>query len=359
MFPKKGPVVQSFQRLVSRRDFHKPNSTANNQKGHTMARRKSEHHTQRESDDTVSRRDFLRTSAIGVSAAAVASQSTRAAATQQTVSKNPETEPAHFHHVHLNVTEPRETLRFYQFMFGAIPVRFRGVADALYTERSFILFDQVAEPPASALESGIWHLGWGSVDVPSEYKWWKDQGMDVHTPIYQLGRGFVSYWNGPDKEVIELNTQGHHRFSHVHFMAADVNETAGWYTENLGLRGRPPVPKPEDLSTVRAWSTGFRCDNVSFIVYGQPNYEPRPPWWRWEPLTDFQPQQGRAIDHIAFSYRNIEPVFERMQKSGVEIVRPIEHDQRFNMKSFYVMAPDKVTIEIVEARPIPEGVWDA
>ena len=309
--------------------------------------------------DKVSRRDFLKTSAAGAGVASVASGSPRVAMAQSKAPAEEVQEPAHFHHVHLNVADPRKSLRFYQFMFGATKLRFRGVADALFTERSFILLNEVAAPAPTALESGIWHIGWGSVDVPSEYRWWKAEGMDVHTEIYPLGRGYVSYWNGPDKEVIELNTQGHHRFSHVHFMAADVNATAGWYTRHLALRGRPEVPKPKDMSKVRAWSTGFRCDNVNFIVYGQPDYTPPPPWWRWKPLEELKPQAGRAIDHIAFSYRNIEPVFERMQRDGVEIVAPIKFDPRFNMKSFYVMAPDKVTIEIVEAKPIPQGLWDA
>ena len=269
-----------------------------------------------------------------------------------------EIEPAHFHHVHLNVTDPAKSLRFYEFMFGAIQVRFRGVSNALFTERSFILLNKVDRPPPSELRSGIWHIGWGGVDIRSEYEWWKARGMDVHTEIYQLGRGYVTYWNGPDKELIELNTQGHHRYSHVHLFATDVNETARWYTSNLGLQARPDRPKPKDMSKVRAWSTGFRCDNVSFVVYGKPDYKPSPPWWRWAPLREFEPQEGRAIDHVAFSYRNIEPVFERMKRSGVKIVQPIRQIEQYGLKSFFVMAPDKVMVEIVEAKPFPEGLWD-
>lgn len=306
----------------------------------------------------VSRRSFFKTSTIGVGAAAAAGHQSRSltAATQSPAGDN--NEPAHFHHVHLNVADPRKTRRFYEFMFGATPLRFRGVAEALYTERSFILMNHVATPAPSALESGIWHIGWGAVDVPNEFLWWKSKGMDVHTDIYPLGTGHVTYWNGPDKEVIELNTQGHHRFSHVHLFARDVNETVDWYTRHLGLPGRRPAPKPKDLSKVRAWSSGFRCDNVSFGVYGQPDYTPSPPWWRWDPLAELKPQAGRAIDHIAFSYRELEPPFERMKRDGVEIVAPIKFDPRFKMKSFYVMAPNRVLVEIVEAKPIPEGVWD-
>lgn len=304
---------------------------------------------------SVSRREFLKNSTVGagLTAAGLGTESQGAVKTPQT-----EVGPAHFHHVHLNVTDPDESLRFYEFMFGAVPLKFRGVSDALFTERSFILLKKVDAPPPSDLRSGVWHIGWGGVDIVNEYAWWKAHGMDVHTPIYKLGKGYVTYWNGPNREVIELNTQGHHRFSHVHLMATDVNETARWYTTNLGLEARPERPKPRDLSKVRAWSSGFRCDNVTFIIYGKPDYDPPPPWWRWKPLVDFEPQKGRAIDHLAFSFRSIEPVFERMQQSGVEIVEPIRRIDEYNLKSFFVMAPDQVLVEIVEAKPIPEGVWD-
>ncbi|MCH8203992.1 MAG: VOC family protein [Candidatus Hydrogenedentes bacterium] len=271
-----------------------------------------------------------------------------------------EVEPAHFHHVHLNVTDPAKTLAYYKKIHGATETRYRGVADALFTERSFILMNEVAEPPASALTAGLWHIGWGGRDVPSEYEWFKKQPeVKIHTELYPLRSIFVTYLAGPDGEMIEVNTMGHNRYGHVHLLAADVNETAGWYKKHLGLRGRGFVPKPEDMSTVRAWSSGFRCDNVSFVVYGQPNYEPKPPWWEKEPvMTSFDPTDGRVIDHIAFSYRDLGPVFERMKANGAEIVRPIAHDDRFNHVSFFVRGPDKVLIEIVEAKPIPEGSWE-
>ncbi len=39
-------------------------------------------------------------------------------------------------------------------------------------------------------------------------------------------------------------------------------------------------------------------------------------------------------------------------------MRPIRLDRKLNLKSFFVMGPDRVNIEIVEAKPIPEGLWD-
>lgn len=271
-----------------------------------------------------------------------------------------EIEAAHFHHVHLNVTDPAKTIRYYTRIHGATVTKYAGVADALFTERSFILMNKVEEAPRAALTAGLWHIGWGGRDVPSEYEWFKKQPeVKIHTELYPLRSIFVTYLAGPDDEMIEVNTMGHNRYGHVHLLAEDVNVTTAWYTKHLGLRGRDSVPKPADMSSVRAWSSGFRCDNVSFVVYGQPNYEPKPPWWEKEPLLmDFEATDGRVIDHIAFSYRDIQPVFERMKADGLDIVRPPEHDAKFNHKSFFVRGPDKVLVEIVEAKPIPEGIWE-
>jgi catechol 2,3-dioxygenase-like lactoylglutathione lyase family enzyme len=324
----------------------------------TMTDKNSDIQRRSEAADQVSRRRFIRNSSIGVGAAAITGSRTELIGAAPVLRDEDSDPSAHFHHVHLNVTDPRRTRRFYEFVFGAVSVRFRGAADALFTGRSFILMNHVGAPPPSALESGIWHIGWGGVDVPNEYLWWKSKGIDVHTDIYPLGTGHVTYWNGPDQELIEINTQGHHRYSHVHLFAKDVNVTGDWFTRQLGLPGLSPVPKPADMSKVRAWSSWFRCDNVNFGIYGMPDYTPSPPWWRWEPLAELKPQTGRAIDHIAFSYPDIGPAFDRMKKNGVEIVAPIKFDPQFGLKSFYIMSPDQVLVEIVEAKPIPEGVWD-
>jgi catechol 2,3-dioxygenase-like lactoylglutathione lyase family enzyme len=271
-------------------------------------------------------------------------------------------EAAHFHHVHLNVTDPARTIQFYSTVFGAVPTKFAGVSDALFTERSFILLRKVDAPPPSELQSGIWHIGWGGVDVANEYEWLKKKGVPFHTPLTPL-RGpdnYYMYISGPDRELIEINTMGHHRFGHVHLFAADVNQTAQWYADNLGvtLRARE-VPKPKDMVAARGvWGNAFRCDNVLLIVYGKPDMEPKPEWWPDPPLRSMVPTRGRAIDHIAFSYRSIEPVFERMKKAGVRIVEPIRTSEEYRLKSFFVEAPNGVLVEIVEAKPIPEGIWE-
>jgi catechol 2,3-dioxygenase-like lactoylglutathione lyase family enzyme len=274
-----------------------------------------------------------------------------------------EVEPAHFHHVLLNSVDPAKSIQFYRRVFGATPIRFRGVSDALFTEKSFILFQKVDSPPDSKLNTGIWHIGWGGVDVKNEYEWWKNHNVDIHTPLSPLPGpdNFYMYISGPDKELIEINTMGHHRFAHVHLFATDVNEAVGWYTKHLGLKPRfPQVKKPQgDMSTLGSiWINVIQCDNVTMIFFGKPDISPSPPWWRDEPLKEIQSTKGRPIDRIAFSYRDIQPVFERMKQSGAKIIEPITDRPQYKLKSFLVEGPEQVTIEVVEAKPIPEGTWD-
>lgn len=70
-----------------------------------------------------------------------------------------------------------------------------------------------------------------------------------------------------------------------------------------------------------------------------------------------RPRSGTGIDHIAFSFPDIGPVWERMMGSDVEIVRGIETSAELGFTSFFVRGPDGLLVEIVEARPIPEGLW--
>jgi catechol 2,3-dioxygenase-like lactoylglutathione lyase family enzyme len=89
------------------------------------------------------------------------------------------------------------------------------------------------------------------------------------------------------------------------------------------------------------------------IVFGKPDLEKPPAWWPDPPLRSLTPTKGRAIDHMAFSYRAIEPVYERMKRAGVRIDEPISVKEPLGIRSFFVVAPDDVLVEIVEAPPIP------
>jgi len=46
-----------------------------------------------------------------------------------------------------------------------------------------------------------------------------------------------------------------------------------------------------------------------------------------------------------------------MKAAGVQISEPITTRPADDLKSFFVQGPDNVLVEIVEAKPIPDGLW--
>jgi catechol 2,3-dioxygenase-like lactoylglutathione lyase family enzyme len=150
----------------------------------------------------------------------------------------------------------------------------------------------------------------------------------------------------------------------VHLWATDVKATCDWFKEHLGATPRvgpkPTLKDPENIMAI--WMGFMQIDNLNLVVFGKPDFESI--WWPGTNYTDedappeFEPTKGYVINHLAFSYRDIDPVFERMKEAGAEIVEPITMKEDKGHRSFFAMAPDKILIEVVEARPIPEGLWD-
>ncbi len=274
-------------------------------------------------------------------------------------------EPAHFHHVRLNVTNPAASVKFYSKNFGAVPVNYRNVSQGLFTEQSFILLNKVDEPAPYGPRTALSHIGWASTNGQGTYDWLKSQGVEFQTDIAELMGNYGMYAYGPDKELVEVWTGSkNNRFDHAHLWATDVEQTCNWFRDHLGAKPRVmPQPQIKDRENIAAIRMGFmQIDNLNLVAFGKPDFDSI--WWpgtNYKPEDappEFEPTKGSVINHLAFSYRDIDPVFDRMEKAGVEIVDPIAKREDMGHRSFFVMAPDKLLIEVVEARPIPEGLWD-
>jgi catechol 2,3-dioxygenase-like lactoylglutathione lyase family enzyme len=261
----------------------------------------------------------------------------------------------HFHHVHLNVTDPKATIAFYQKFFGANEVKYRGLSDALFTEKSFILLTRVSTPPPTNLGTSLWHIGWAGVDGGSEFAWRTREGIGVQTPLTPLGGNHYMYFWGPDREVIEVYTGSkNHRFEHFHLLASNLSKTLGWFQEHLGLT--PRMPADSKLAGVPI--NLLRIDNVNLYIMERPaSGQPRPAWLPAEVGDSFPVTEGTAIDHVAFSLVDVTPVLRRMRRAGLAIVRPLARSREYGLTSFFVRGPDGLLVEIVQEAPVPEGVW--
>ena len=272
---------------------------------------------------------------------------------------------AHFHHVHLNTTSPEHTLIFYENFFGANRIKYRNKSKALFTEKSFILLDSINQKPISNLGSSLWHIGWAGVDAQSEFQWRVKEGIDVQTPLTELlirrtasqvdTTHYMYFW-GPSREIIEIYTGNkNHRFEHVHLLASDLEASIEWFKKNLGLT---PIYQ-EPILFHGTHMTIFHVDNVNLILSAKPFPDSKNSLFTDEvwPKEGFKATEGTAVDHIAFSYEEIDQIFNQFKSSGLEIVKGISKDKTHGLNSFFVLGPDSLMVEIVKEKSIPSGIW--
>jgi catechol 2,3-dioxygenase-like lactoylglutathione lyase family enzyme len=271
-------------------------------------------------------------------------------AQQQTAATSP---AAHFHHVHLNATDPAAAIQFYTSKFKARKESFAGLADAVWTGDSWLLFTKVAEPPPSELLSGIWHIGWGAQDMQSTYQQQLAMGTRFATPITDISdmvggnrQFFYAYVDGPDHALIELNTARHHNFGHVHLFSADPPAAGAWYAKHFGFRSLPRTEKRVYRDVQIAPAAFVTADHVSMIIY--------PVEYRG---GGFVSTRGRVIDHLGFSVDDLDAALTRMRNDGVKVTAEPRSLADGRIRFAFVEGPDQVAVELIQdATPRPAPV---
>lgn len=263
---------------------------------------------------------------------------------------------AHFHHLHLNSTDPQAALEFYTTKFDAEKARFKDVMDAAWTQKSWILVNKVASAPPSDVVSTIWHFGWGAEDMKATYQKQLDSGTKFATPISdisdigggtKMGVFFYAYVLGPDNALIELNTANNHRFGHIHLLSADPVAAGAWYEKHFGVKSRSN-PQVHIYKGVQiAPSASFLMDNVNFIIYPM-QYATSAHMPGWENRTAFEPTKGRVVDHIGISVDNLDDAMARLRKEGVTVTDEPKSAAGGKIKYAFIEGPDKMRIEIIE-----------
>lgn len=265
---------------------------------------------------------------------------------------------AHFHHLHLNATDPAAAINFYTSKFDCEKARFNGKTDAVWAQESWMLFNKVTKPPKSDVTSAIWHFGWGAEDMKAAYQKQLDSGTKFATPITDIsdigggnatGVFFFAYVDGPDHQLIELNTANHHHFGHIHLLSKDPVAAGEWYFKEFGLVRHGSGPPSHEPRFYRGFQIGpamsLMMDNVNFIIF--PMEYAKTQWPElWKERTDFESTSGHTTDHIAFSVDNLGETLERLKKDGVKITQGPRYDS--GVKSAFIEGPDHVKIELVE-----------
>jgi Glyoxalase/Bleomycin resistance protein/Dioxygenase superfamily len=270
---------------------------------------------------------------------------------------------AHFHHLHLNTTDPGAAINFYTSKFDCEKGRFAGAIDAVWAQKSWLLFNKVTSPPPWELTSAIWHFGWGAEDMKATYQKQVDMGTRFDTPITDIsdiggntgatGLFYYAYVLGPDHALIELNTAQHHHFGHLHLFSEDPVSAGEWYMKYLGAvrRGTGPVSRqPRIYRGVQIGpAMSLMMDNVNIIIFPL-EYSKKAYADQWKNQTAISPTKGRVVDHVGFSVDNLSDALEKMRKDGVKVTDEIKTAAGGKIKYAFIEGPDKIRIELVEGQ---------
>ena len=274
---------------------------------------------------------------------------------------------AHLHHLHLNATDPAAAINFYTSKFDCEKGRFAGLLDAVWAQKSWMLFSKVSAPPPWELTSAIWHFGWGAEDMKATYQKQLDSGTKFFTPLTDIsdigggpagtGRFFYAYVEGPDRALIELNTAGHHRFGHLHMFSEDPVSAGEWYMKYFGATRRgttPPSRAPRFYRDVPIGpSMSLMMDNVNMIIYPTA-YSRKAYPEHWKNQKEMSSTKGRVVDHVGFSVDNLADTLEKLRKDGIKVTDEIKSVAGGKIKYAFIEGPDKIRIELVEGHAAKE-----
>jgi catechol 2,3-dioxygenase-like lactoylglutathione lyase family enzyme len=261
--------------------------------------------------------------------------------------------PPHFHHLHLNSTDPAKAIEFYTKTFDCEKGRFAGTMDAVWAQKSWLLFTKVAAAPPADIVSSIWHFGWGAEDMPDAYRRQLAKGTPFATPITELFPKFwYAYVDGPDRAIIELNTSSNHNFGHLHLLSEDAVSAGEWYRKHFGAAwksGKPPAREPRFIRDVQVGpNASLMMDNVNIIIF--PIEYARQTMPEWKGRTAFESPKGRVVDHVGFSVENLAGSLEKLRNEGVAVTAEIKSAAGGKFKFAFIEGPDRIRIELVEGQ---------
>ncbi len=257
-----------------------------------------------------------------------------------------------FHHVHLNSVDPATAIEFYTRTFDLTRKTSLAGMEAVQSENIYLLFDKVKQAPATSPDSAIWHFGWGSTAMESDYQRHQVNGVSFATPMTRLGSGLLfAYMKAPDGALVEINTSNTRAFLHTHLYSAAPLCAADWYVKHLGAVSQarrraagsglcdvPFAAPSEPLGVIRSPAATVRFGDISLIIYPQQR-----------PAKLVSPR-GHVVDHIAFSISGLSGALERLRGSGVKILKELHHFGDSKMSAAMIEGPDAIRIELIEKK---------
>jgi catechol 2,3-dioxygenase-like lactoylglutathione lyase family enzyme len=302
-----------------------------------------------------------------------------------------------FHHLHLNSLDPAAAIDFYTRQFASTSKSSWGGLPALQSPNNvLLLFSKVANAPATAPQSAIWHFGWHVTDVRKSLETYRSRPEVKLLPLYTTdegasvpissdtwpptgsvlgltkaeiadarakgvkpagGNGFA-YLQGPDGAIVEYQgNQPVERMNHVHMWQEQPFCAQLWYRKHLNaslVPGRAPAsPRTEENCKVergpdRTWPAlvqegMFRTPSAA-VVFGDVMLT----WYMRQDDAPLADTRGQLYDHIALSVADLDAWVAKLRAEGITFLR--EPYALGDTRAVMIEGPSREALELVEIK---------
>lgn len=229
---------------------------------------------------------------------------------------------AGWHHVHLGATDPTEAAAWYAEHMEGEAKKFAGVMPGAQFGKTILIFMRKRGEFGGSEGSAVDHIGWSFEDLDAKMEQWKEAGIKILSEPRQLGKikfGFVEDPWGTKIEVMQ--DPDLYGFHHVHLISPDPAATIDWYAKTFGGEAKRFFILP-----------ALKIDGIWLICTPSDG----------EPL----PTSGRSLDHIGFSFPDLDSVVEKMKADGVNIT--LDPMNLGALRISFLVSPEGARIELVQ-----------
>jgi lactoylglutathione lyase len=233
---------------------------------------------------------------------------------------------AAYHHMHLTAPSAAEATAWYVKNMECVPAPNRPNA-ALCGTTVFIFFERA--PKAPSVGSGANHIGFSFNNLDAKVKSLEAAGVKMTQPVREA-QGLFKYAFAEDPWGTRIELVEHPEylgFHHVHLSSLDAAKTLAWYQNVFG--GERARMK----------------DRLDAVLYGKV-------WLLVSPSKEpLAPTDGRAIDHLGFSFPDLDAAAAEIKQKGVTFQtepRALNPPTPSSVKVSFITGPDGVRIEVVE-----------
>jgi predicted enzyme related to lactoylglutathione lyase len=229
---------------------------------------------------------------------------------------------ADWHHLHLTSTDPKAAVEWYAKHMEGTTAKF-GQSDMAVFGKTIVLFFKKEAGFGPSQGTAVDHIGFSFTDLDAKMKEFEAAGIKIVAPARALGKikfGFIEDPWGTKIEVMQ--DPDLYGFHHVHLHSPDPQATLEWYSKAFGgeitrYGGFLPAIKYNDMWLI--------CQKYN---------------------EEKAPTKGRAVDHIGFSFPDLDAAAKTLKEQGVNFT--LEPRPYGALKIAFIDGPQGVNIELVQ-----------